>query len=169
MKRTLTIIGTILLVAAVATPLFARARDWGKGTPPRGMGVPEQGMLSRGQTHPMKGTFANLTEEQRSQLDKLHQKFLDETAQLRTQIVSKRAELNILLNTSSPDLEKAKALQKDISDLEAKIAQARIDSAFEARKINPDIPFGTGFSRGHSPHMKDFGPLGSGPDKSHRR
>ena len=147
MKRTLTIIGTLFLVAAIATPVFARVR--GKGMRPRGM-------VPGGQVWPMKGGFANLTEEQRSQLDKLRQKFFDETAQLRTEILSKRAELRILLNTSNPDVEKVKGLQKDISDLEAKMAQERINFLLEARKINPDLPLGTGFGRGYRPHMKGF-------------
>ena len=54
------------------------------------------------------------------------QKFFDETAAVRSQMVAKHSELNILMNTSNPDLEKAKALQKEISDLKGKMGQERI-------------------------------------------
>jgi len=153
MRKLMTSLGTLLLVVAIATPVFARAQDQRKGMPPRGRGGPERGTLSREQGRPIKGAFANLTEEQRGQLAELRQKFFDDTAQLRTQIVSKRAELKILLNTSNPDLEKVKAVQKEISELGATMAQKKIDFLFEARKISPDLPFG----RGSSHHMRDFG------------
>jgi len=152
MKRTLTIIGTILLVVAIATPAFARGR--GEATPHGGMGGPEHPMFSGAQSRPVKGAFDKLTEEQRSQLDKLGQKFFDETAQLRAEIISKQAELKILLGTSNPDLEKAKALQKEISELGAKMAQEKLNFLFEARKISPDLPLGRGFGMGYGSHMK---------------
>jgi zinc resistance-associated protein len=66
---------------------------------------------------------------------------------------AKKAELNVLMNTSNPDLEKAKALQKEISDLSAKMAQDRITLYAEAKKIDPDARFGQGWGRG-----KGFGP-----------
>ncbi len=100
-----------------------------------------------------------LTDEQRTQLDKLHQKFFDETAALRSQMVAKRSELDILMNTSNPDFEKAKALQKEINDLRGKMAQERIKNFAEEKKINPDARFGMGWGRGG---MKGGGPCGGG-------
>jgi len=100
----------------------------------------------------------NLTEEQRSQLDKLSQKFYDESAQVRNKIRSKSAELNTLLTSPNPDAEKAKALQKEISDLKAKLAQKRIDFRLEARKIAPELRFGRGYGRGYGSHMRGYGP-----------
>jgi zinc resistance-associated protein len=106
----------------------------------------------------------NLTEEQRSQLQKFHQEFYDKTAKLRTEIMSKRAELGILLNTSNPDAEKAKALQKEISDLRAQLAQEMISFQLEARKIAPDLRLGRGYCQGGwGHHKRGYGsPMGHG-------
>jgi hypothetical protein len=75
------------------------------------------------------------------------QKYFDETAAVRSQMVAKRSELNILMNTSNPDLEKAKALEKEINDLRGKMGQERIKLFAEERKINPDARFGAGWGR----------------------
>jgi len=94
-------------------------------------------------------------------LDKLYQRFYDETAQLRDEIWAKSEELNIVLSSPSPDAEKAKALQKEISDLRAKLAQSRINLRLEQRKITPKGYYGRRYgrgSRGH--HMRGYGPGG---------
>ncbi|MBF0573102.1 MAG: periplasmic heavy metal sensor, partial [Desulfamplus sp.] len=51
-----------------------------------------------------------LTDEQKSQLKALHQKFIDETATQRAAIIAKHQEIRILMETSSPDKEKLHAL-----------------------------------------------------------
>lgn len=153
MKKLAMILGIVLLVGVMAVPVLARGPGWGKGGQRMSSWGGDPGFCwqnGRG--------YDNLTEEQRTQLDKLHQKFYDETAQLRTEIWAKRAELGILLNTSNPDVEKAKALQKEISDLRGKMAQERIAFQLEARKINPDLRFGGGFGRGYGRHMGGYGP-----------
>ncbi|MFH1489863.1 MAG: periplasmic heavy metal sensor, partial [Pseudomonadota bacterium] len=100
-----------------------------------------------------------LTEEQRTQLDKLYQKFTDETSSLRNDLWSKRGELNTLLNSPSPDAEKAKALQKEISDLRSKMAEKRLDLELEEGKIAPDKGSARGYGKGYGPHMGgNYGP-----------
>ena len=159
MRRIVTIAGIVLLVAAIAVPAFAHGRGWGKGHYKTGYWQGSPGSCWQ------KGSgYENLTEEQRSQLDKLHQKFRDENAQLRNEIRSKSAEFNTLLNSSNPDAEKAMALQKEVSDLRAKMAQNRLNFQLEARKIAPDVPFGRGYGRGYGPGkgheepMRGYGP-----------
>jgi len=91
---------------------------------------------------------SNLTTEQREQIEKLHKKFREDNADTIKQLMTKRFDLNTALNSDKPDLEKAKAIQKEISDLNAKLAQKRIDLYMEVRKINPDSKFGGGMGRG---------------------
>ena len=98
----------------------------------------------------------------KGQLDKLHQKFFDQTAQLRTQISAKHSELNILMNTSNPDLEKAKAIQKELSDLKGKMGQERINLYGEERKIDPNTRFGMGYGRGMGGPGRGMGGFGPG-------
>ena len=153
MKRLAIILGSVMLVAAIAYPVFA----WGPG-------------IGRGQG--MKGTwgnaprscwrydrgYSNLTQEQQSALGQLNEKFFNETASLRNQIWAKSDEMNTLLNAPDPDAEKAKVLQKEITDLKGKMAEKRLDFQLEALKINPDARFGAGYGKGYGRHMKGYGP-----------
>ena len=154
MKRALAIIGILALVAFIAVPVLAQAPGAGRGRMMQGYGPGGPGDCPRHGASDDK-----LTDEQRTQLDKLHQKFFDETAAVRSQLAAKHSELNILMNTSNPDLEKAKALQKEISDLKGKMGQERIKLFAEERKINPDARFGMGWGRGG---MKGDGSCGGG-------
>jgi Spy/CpxP family protein refolding chaperone len=153
MKRIVTIAGIILLVAAIAVPAFSHGRGWGKGH--HNMGYAHG---SPGYCWQQGSGYENLTEEQRGQLDKLRQKSWDENAQSRDKIRSKSAELNALLSSSNPDPEKAAALQKEVSDLRAQTAQNRLSLQLEARKIAPEVRFGTGYGRSYGPHMRGYGP-----------
>ena len=158
MKKLITTLGIVILAGAIALPAFAFGPDRGKGRYGRGYwgggpGQPWQHSMG----------YENLTEAQRSQLQKLHQDFYDKTAKLRTEIMSKRAELGVLLNTSKPDVEKAQALQKEISDLSAQLAQERINFQLEARKIAPDLRLGRGYGQGGWGHHK----RGYGPPMGH--
>ena len=141
-----------MLVAAIAYPVFACG-------PEQGRGHHMKGDWGRGPGDCMRsgGGYKKLTDEQRTQLDNLHQKFYDETADIRSGIWSKSGELNILMNTSTPDPEKAKTLQKEIGALKAKMAEKRLEFELDARKIAPDVRLGRGHGRGHGRHMKDYG------------
>jgi len=147
MKRLVTIGGIVLLVAVLAVPVFARGPGWGMG--PMGGGP--------GYNSPQYGGAwnQNLTDEQRKQLEQLYKKFYDDTAQLRNQLWTKMGELNTLLGSPNPDAAKAKALQKELSDLQAKMAQERLTLQLEELKINPDARFGRGGFGG--PHMRGHG------------
>ena len=147
MKRVITVIGIIVLVGAIAVPVSARNRGWGG----------EPGMMGYQGKTPGRDygrRTDKLTEEQRSQLDELSKKFFDRTSELRLEAGKKSLELNSLMNSSDPDTEKTKALQKEVSDLRAKLAQERITHQLEVRKIVPDARFG----RAYGPHQKDYGP-----------
>lgn len=152
MKKTLAIVGILALAAMIAVPVLAQGPGYGKGRYMQGSwggdpgSCPRYGWGSR-----------DLTDDQRSRMEALHQEFFDRTAQDRSQLWAKKAELNVFMNTSNPDLEKARALQKEISDLKAKMAQERLNLYAETRKIDPDARFGQGRGRG-----KGFGPRGGG-------
>jgi len=159
MKGLITALGIVILAGAIALPAYAHGPDRGKGyygKGHRGGGPGQRWQHSLG--------HENLTEEQRSQLQKLHQDFYDKTANLRIEVMSKRAELGILLNTSNPDAEKAKALQKEISDLKAQLAQEMINFQLGARKIAPDLRLGSGNCQGKwGHHKRGYGsPMGRG-------
>jgi zinc resistance-associated protein len=152
MRRVTKMLVVALLIGALAVPVVAWSNGWGRGRHMMGNwgGGPEYCYGSeRG--------YGDVTKEQRSKLEELERKFYSETTDLRNEIWAKSAELNTLLNSSDPDLEKAKALQKEISDLRAKIAQNRINFELEERKITPEVRSGRGYSRGYGHHMGDYG------------
>ncbi len=153
MKKTMVFLGSMVLVGALAVSAFAHGPGWGKGYHGRGYWRDTPGHCWQ-----YGRAYENLTGEQRAQLDTLHRKFHDETAELRKLIWSKSAELNSLLNSPSPDAEKAKALQDEISDLKARVAQKRMDLGLEARKIAPEVSFGRWHGRGLGRHMEGYGP-----------
>jgi Spy/CpxP family protein refolding chaperone len=132
----MTIGATVLLVTVLAMPVFARGPGWGGGPGGRGQGYGPGNCPNTG------AWDQNLTEEQRTQIDALHKKFFDNTATARGQIWAKQGELQALLSSANPDAGKAKALQKDLSDLRAQMSQERLTLQLEERKINPDARFG---------------------------
>jgi zinc resistance-associated protein len=159
MKKTLAVAGIMLLVAAIAVPVLAYGPNWGRGRHMQGYWQGGPGAC------PQYGPgYTNLTEEQRAELGALRQKFYEDMAPLRDEVRTKRAELNTLLSTPDPDVEKAKALQQEISALKAKIAEARLDFALEVRKVDPNARFGMGPGRGwgsgkwERPHTQGYGP-----------
>jgi Spy/CpxP family protein refolding chaperone len=161
MKKILTIVGILGLAAVIAAPVMAQGPGWGRGRPMEGYGGGGPGY---GWNNAAAG--ANLTDEQRTQLDNLYKKFYDNTADTRSQLWTKRGELNALLSSPNPDPEKAKAVQKDINDLRAKMAQDRLALNLEVQKINPDARYGNwgpgggyGYGRmgGYGPGMMGYG------------
>jgi Spy/CpxP family protein refolding chaperone len=124
MKKIVAIGGIIFLVVVIATYVLAHGPGrWGDS----------HMMGDWGCSTDYYSQNEKLTDEQRSQMDEFYQKFHDETDQLRNNIWEKSAELDALLNSSEPDAGKAKALQKEVSELKAKLAQERISYDLEAR------------------------------------
>ena len=136
MRKVLMTLGILFMVGILAAPVFAHR--WGGG---KNYGGPGSGpcWVERG----------DLTESQQVELDKLHEKFVNDTAKLREDIWNKSAELDTLLESSNPDATKVRTLQKEISDLKAKMADKRVDFELEARKIAPNARFGRGSDRGY--------------------
>jgi Spy/CpxP family protein refolding chaperone len=153
MKRLWILIGIIFLIAAIAYPVFGHGPGWGRGhnmTGSWGGGPGYCRQYDKGDT--------SLTPEQQTTLDQLTQKFSKKTASLRNEIWAKSDELNTVLNTPDPDTEKAKALQREISDLRSQLAEHQLAFEIEERKINPAFRSGGGYGKGYGRHMKGYGP-----------
>jgi Spy/CpxP family protein refolding chaperone len=141
MKRTSAIITALILAIAFAVPASAQGFGLGRGRV-LGNRVPWMGnRIHQGIVRD------NLTAEQREKIQDAYKAFLDETIDLRNNLRAKHTELGNLLRTAEPDAEKAKAIQKEISDLQAKLAQRRIELRLEILKINPDARYGKGLGR----------------------
>jgi zinc resistance-associated protein len=146
MKKLATTLGILILVGVLAAPVLAHRGGWGDWS--RGSGNCWQGS----------GPDANLTESQIAELDRLEEKFFNDTAKLRDDIWVKSEQLDTLLNSAEPDVKKVKAVQKELTDLRAKMDRQRIDFQLEARKITPNSGYARGYSRGYGRHMMGHGP-----------
>lgn len=136
MRKVLTTLGILVLVGFLTAPVFAHRYGGGKD-----YGGPGAG--------PCWFEGEDLTDNQKAELDKLHQQFVDDTAKMREEIWNKSAELNTALNAADPDAKKVRTLQREISALKAKMSDKRVDFELQARKIAPNARSGRGYSKGY--------------------
>jgi zinc resistance-associated protein len=136
MRKVLTTLGILVLVGFLTAPVFAHRYGGGKN-----YGGPGAG--------PCWFEGEDLTDNQKAELDKLHQQFVDDTAKMREEIWNKSAELETALNAADPDAKKVRTLQREISALKAKMSEQRINFELEARKIAPNARSGRGYSKGY--------------------
>jgi len=137
MKRYVTVMAMVFLLGMIAMPALARG--------PGGSGDPGFHPCWQGGSG-----YTNLTEEQRTQLDQIHSKLCETMAPLRNELHSKYEELNTLMNGPEPDPEKARELQREVSELKGKMAQERVQFWLAAKKIAPELRMNMG--RGSGPH-----------------
>jgi Spy/CpxP family protein refolding chaperone len=127
------IIGTVIMVAILATAGLAMAQGCGKCS---GMGMDygphSGGAHSRG--HDLWGAL-NLTPEQAQQMGALREGFFKETLPLRNDLMSKKLELRSLWLQPNLDEEKILAKQKEISALKAQLQEKGTKNRLEMRKI----------------------------------
>ena len=143
MKKIGTTLMVTLLIAVLAVPAFARGRGWGMG----GGSCWQNERVDR-----------DFAPGQRGRLSEDDQEFYDETAGLRNKIWSKEAELNALLNGSNPDRERLRGIQKELSDLYAKLDEKRLNYQLENRNRFPENRYGRGYDRDYyGRHMRGYG------------
>ena len=111
------------------------------------------------------GRVEGLSQEQRTALDALDRKYWEETVSLRESMRSKSWELNSILDAENPNMEKARSLQREVSELKATLAQKRLEYDLEARKVAPDSSvrgYGKGYGKrrggGYGSKMRGPGP-----------
>ena len=97
------------------------------------------------------GRYAGLTDQQIDQLDRAQAKFFEETENLRNDIYQKRLEMRGELAKKDADAAKLNSMQKELSQLEAKLDQKRLNYEIERNKIAPGADQGyarRGYDRG---------------------
>lgn len=156
MKKLTSIAGITFLSLLFIVPVAIWAHGWGMG------GGHMMGNWSRGHGYYDRDNrgYSTLTKEQQERLTELNRKYFDETKELRDKLWSKSDELNALLSETNPDSVKASKLQKEISDLRAKLDEKALNHEIEARKIAPDRRFDDGYGYGHM--MGGYGSMGYG-------
>lgn len=136
MKKSMTIIGSILLIAFLTTNGFAFGPGMGKG----GGGCQGNAWSA----------WNDLPKEKKEELSALHQKFVDDTYELRASKFRKHEEIRLLLETSNPERAKLSKLSQELLDIEKQFREKQIDFELSAKKIAPNANFGgRGFGPGH--------------------
>jgi len=157
MKRLFVLLGSVLLISALAVPLLAHGPGFTRGSQMMGPWGTDSGYCGQNERG-----YGNLTEEQRSTLKELDRKFYNETETIRNDIMDLSHSLHALLNNADPDPEKAKTLQKSLSELRAKMDEKRLAYRLDARKVIPGLRsrsrygWGRHHKRGYSSGM--YGP-----------
>ena len=88
----------------------------------------------------------HLNDEDIKALEAERSAFLKATDSIRQNLYSKELELRSELYKENPDVSKAGALQKEISELESELDQKRINHMIKIRKLSPNA--GRGFMMG---------------------
>lgn len=128
----------ITVVAVIGFGSYAFAH-WEKGYGHHGWGHHGPGWhhgdwSGPGYDYMMKG----LSDDEIEKMEKERESFHRATEDLRQNVHTKELELQSEISKENPDNQKAAKLQKEISDLEAKIDQKRIDHLIKMKKINPN-------------------------------
>ena len=135
--------GIVILAAIAMVGLVATAyAGWGDGYGHMGRGWGHMGWGGPGNG----GDYPALTDEQRQTMEQERRTFFEETNDLRQNLYTKELALRSELAKSDADAQKAAAIQKDISKLEAELDQKRLDHVVKMKQVNPDA--GRGYMMG---------------------
>jgi Spy/CpxP family protein refolding chaperone len=86
------------------------------------------------------GRFANLTPEQAGKVFDLRQKFLDDTAGLRKDMMVKRAELRALWRVEKPDEQQILAKLKELNGVREKFQEKMVPFRLAMKQLLPKRP-----------------------------
>ena len=157
MKKSIIIMGSLLLVTLLSTSAFA----WGQG------GCQGKGQkMGYGQNQNCQGSgggqgiLNDLSKEQRDELGALRQKFTDETYELRAAKFTKQQEMRMLMETSDPDRTKLDKLSQEMADIQKQVRDQRITFLLAAKKIAPELGLGKKFGHGRGKWGKKGGQRG---------
>ena len=102
--------------------------------------------------------------EQGRQMEQLDRQHYEDSAYLRYQIQMKEKEMDALLKATNPDLEKVRALHRDIRQLRAEAEKEQRNYELKANKMNPGYPPGSSddWSSYGSPSRRGSGGMGYG-------
>jgi zinc resistance-associated protein len=144
-KMSLVVLLALTLTVGLAASSWAR--PWGGGM--GGMGCGMMGAM-------------NLSPEQAGKLFDLKQKFMNDTADVRKQMMVKHAELAALWKAEKPDEKAIVAKQKELNAVKGQMQEKSVAFRLEARKIAPQFGQGFGHGMGMGRGMGGHG-MGMGP------
>jgi Spy/CpxP family protein refolding chaperone len=140
--KTIIVVGIAGIVGFAATS-FA---GWGRGGGGDNCWGQGGGWGQRGSAAP--GYQGNLSDQDIDKFNNERQAFFEDTREQRENLYQKELELRSEMAKQDPDVNKAVALQKEISELEGQLNQKRVEQRLKMQKENPDFFAGRGYGRG---------------------
>lgn len=148
MKKTLAALTIVIITCTFSAGAFAYPQKQGKG---------------KGLKQAKTRACMNLTDEQQKQLRELHQKFIDDTYEMRAEMITLDQQIRMYIETSDPDPAKLKAMVTEKADLAKDLAVKSLEFALDARKISPELKYmPMGMGRGFGGQGMGYGPRGKG-------
>jgi Spy/CpxP family protein refolding chaperone len=139
--------GFIVVLAIVAVVVLSVSAYAGRGTGygfGAGGGQCMRGMGGYGPGYMM----GNISDDDAKKMNEEREAFFKSTEDLRQDIYTMELELESELAKKNIDTEKAARLQKEISELESKFDQKRLDHMIKLKKLNPNMAKGFGMGKG---------------------
>ncbi len=151
-KGILAVLVSAAVIALSVTAYAGKGMGYGPGSGQcqgnRGVsGGPGHGRMM-GYGHGSGNMMGNLTEDEANKINAQREEFFKATEELRQDIYAKEMELNSELAKKNIDTERAAKLQKEISELESKFDQKRLDHMIKMKQINPNMARGLGMKGG---------------------
>ena len=84
--------------------------------------------------------YANPSDQGRKQMEELDRRHKEDSVYLKYQIRMREKELDALLDSRNPDIQKARVLRKGIRELRAEAEQEQRNYELEAGRMNPGYP-----------------------------
>jgi len=122
-------IGIRIAVAVLSVVGFLVPMVWAES------GISGHGMGLHGLISPEMVSALNLTEDQKQILQELRDAYSNEMAPLQNQLFSKKAEMRMLWDGSSPDREKLSAMHEEISALRQRLNQLAVQYQMDCRDV----------------------------------
>ena len=148
MKKTLAALTIVIITCTFSAGAFAYPPKQGKG---------------KGLKQAKPRACMNLTDEQQKQLRDLRQKFIDNTYEMRADMMNLDQQIRMYMETSDPNPGKLKAMIIKKADLAKDLAVKRLEFALDARKISPELKYmPMGMGRGFGCYGMGYGSRGKG-------
>lgn len=149
----------LLLITLLPLTLGLAGLSWAQPQGMGDMGLGGFGMgMGMGPGHGRGMAMMQLTPEQAGKVFDLHHKFMNETADVRRQMMVKRAELAELWRAKEPDKTKIAAKQKELNALRDQLQEKAVPYKVEMRQICPMMGQGMGMGGGPSGPPPAAGP-----------
>jgi zinc resistance-associated protein len=149
MRKLAVVLALAVIVVLGVTYAFAQGPGYGRGGRGNAQGFDR---------------WSSLTPEQKTKMQELRQKFIDETAQLRGKMVTARLELQSLWANPKADSKAIEEKSKEMGTLQSQMREKAVQFRLEARKnLTPEQITQLGPGSGMGPGFGGRGMMGNGP------